>query len=98
MILGGFFFQAEDGIRDRDVTGVQTCALPILAAFAVTIVAGAATRDDPTQFGAHMNAEHFHSLGKFLLAFVAFWAYVAFSQFMLIWIANIPEEVPWYIL
>ena len=45
-----------------------------------------------------MNAEHFHSLGKFLLAFTAFWAYVAFSQFMLIWIANIPEEVPWYIL
>src|SRR5437667_2544352 len=27
-----FFFQAEDGIRDRDVTGVQTCALPILPA------------------------------------------------------------------
>src|SRR5437773_8190560 len=29
-----FFFQAEDGIRDRDVTGVQTCALPISCAFA----------------------------------------------------------------
>src|SRR5437773_5968630 len=29
-----FFFQAEDGIRDRDVTGVQTCALPILPATA----------------------------------------------------------------
>ena len=28
-----FFFQAEDGIRDYDVTGVQTCALPILVAF-----------------------------------------------------------------
>src|SRR5699024_12125642 len=27
-----FFFQAEDGIRDRNVTGVQTCALPILSA------------------------------------------------------------------
>jgi len=27
--VGFFFFQAEDGIRDRDVTGVQTCALPI---------------------------------------------------------------------
>ena len=27
--VGDFFFQAEDGIRDRDVTGVQTCALPI---------------------------------------------------------------------
>src|SRR5207248_5697116 len=30
-----FFFQAEDGIRDRTVTGVQTCALPIFAAFLV---------------------------------------------------------------
>jgi len=29
-----FFFQAEDGIRDRDVTGVQTCALPISATLA----------------------------------------------------------------
>src|SRR5699024_11274369 len=28
-----FFFQAEDGIRDRNVTGVQTCALPIFAAY-----------------------------------------------------------------
>ena len=31
-ILGFFFFQAEDGIRDIGVTGVQTCALPILRA------------------------------------------------------------------
>src|SRR5699024_11699413 len=30
-IYSGFFFQAEDGIRDRNVTGVQTCALPISA-------------------------------------------------------------------
>ena len=29
--VGDFFFQAEDGIRDRDVTGVQTCALPIFS-------------------------------------------------------------------
>src|SRR5437773_12134320 len=29
MVVAFFFFQAEDGIRDRDVTGVQTCALPI---------------------------------------------------------------------
>src|SRR5690554_7263968 len=33
----GFFFQAEDGIRDADVTGVQTCALPILAAGSITL-------------------------------------------------------------
>ena len=33
MIIGVFFFQAEDGIRDRLVTGVQTCALPICLRF-----------------------------------------------------------------
>src|SRR5699024_12203616 len=33
--LSSFFFQAEDGIRDRNVTGVQTCALPILFSFGI---------------------------------------------------------------
>jgi len=80
------------------IFGVYWFAGSFMAAFAVTIVAASATRADPTAFGHHLNLEHFHSLGKFMLAFVAFWAYVAFSQFMLIWIANIPEEVPWYIL
>jgi len=80
------------------IFGVYWFAGSFVCAFAVTIIAGAATRDDPTAFGHHMSVEHFHSLGKFLLAFTAFWAYVAFSQFMLIWIADIPEEVPWYIL
>jgi hypothetical protein len=80
------------------IFGVYWFAGSFIGAFAVVIVAAVATREDPTQFGAHMNLEHFHSLGKFLLAFVAFWAYVAFSQFMLIWIANVPEEVPWYIV
>ena len=80
------------------IFGVYWFAGSFMAAFAVTIIAGTLTRGDPRRFGHHMSAEHFHSLGKFLLAFVAFWAYVAFSQFMLIWIANVPEEVPWYIL
>src|SRR5690554_7095986 len=35
----GFFFQAEDGIRDADVTGVQTCALPIFCTTAATLFA-----------------------------------------------------------
>src|SRR6266498_6067800 len=33
LLVGSFFFQAEDGIRDADVTGVQTCALPIWRGF-----------------------------------------------------------------
>jgi hypothetical protein len=80
------------------IFGVYWFAGSFMATFAVVVVAATLTRGDPSAFGHHLNLEHFHSLGKFLLAFVAFWAYIAFSQFMLIWIANIPEEVPWYIL
>ena len=40
--------------------------------------------------------EHFHDLGKLLFGFVVFWAYIGFSQFMLIWYANLPEETFWF--
>jgi hypothetical protein len=43
-----------------------------------------------------INAEHLHDIGKFLFAFTAFWAYIAFSQFFLMWYANLPEETIWY--
>jgi hypothetical protein len=43
-----------------------------------------------------ITAEHLHDLGKFLFAFTAFWAYIAFSQFFLMWYANLPEETIWY--
>lgn len=40
--------------------------------------------------------EHYHDMAKLSFAFVFFWGYVAFSQFMLIWYANIPEETFWF--
>ena len=40
--------------------------------------------------------EHYHDVGKMMFAFTIFWAYIAFSQFMLIWYANIPEETAWF--
>lgn len=43
-----------------------------------------------------ITAEHYHDLGKLLFAFVVFWGYIAFSQYMLIWYGNIPEETQWY--
>ena len=46
---------------------------------------------------SYLNARHFHDLGKLLLAFVMLWAYFAFSQFLIIWAGNLPEEIPWYI-
>lgn len=40
---------------------------------------------------------HFHDLGKLLLAFVMLWAYFSFSQYLIIWSGNIPEETKWYL-
>jgi hypothetical protein len=40
---------------------------------------------------------HYWDLGKYLFAFSVFWMYIAFSQFMLIWYANLPEEIQWMI-
>ena len=45
-----------------------------------------------------MTVEHYHDLGKLLFAFVIFWGYIAFSQYLLIWYANIPEETEWYLV
>jgi len=41
--------------------------------------------------------DHLHDLGKFMFAFTVFWAYIGFSQFMLIWYANLPEETSYYL-
>jgi hypothetical protein len=40
---------------------------------------------------------HFKDLGKLMLAFVMLWTYFAFSQFLIIWSANLPEEIQWYL-
>ncbi|MBL4587230.1 MAG: quinol:cytochrome C oxidoreductase, partial [Flavobacteriales bacterium] len=44
-----------------------------------------------------VNEEHLQDLGKFMFGFSIFWGYLWFSQFMLIWYANIPEEVTYYL-
>lgn len=44
-----------------------------------------------------VNENHLHDLGKFLLGLCVFWAYIAFSQYMLIWYANLPEEAVYYL-
>jgi len=43
-----------------------------------------------------VTVEHFHDLGKFLFGFTFFWGYIGFSQFMLYWYANMPEETEWF--
>ncbi len=44
-----------------------------------------------------LSPEHLHDLGKLLFAFIMFWAYVSFSQYLIIWAGNLPEEIPWYL-
>jgi hypothetical protein len=51
------------------------------------------TRGD---YNGIINKNHLHSIGQLMLAFTIFWAYVTFSQYFLIWNANVPEETFWY--
>ncbi len=48
------------------------------------------------RIGNEITVEHEHDVGKLLFGFILFWAYIAFSQYMLIWYANIPEETFWF--
>jgi hypothetical protein len=67
-----------------------------LAALAFVIVALALVLDcEP--FASVVSQTHIHDLGNLLLAFVMLWAYIAFSQFLIIWSGNLPEEIPWYL-
>jgi hypothetical protein len=45
----------------------------------------------------YVDENHLHDVGKFLFAFTVFWAYIAYSQYMLIWYANLPEETSFFI-
>ncbi len=44
-----------------------------------------------------INQDHYYSFGALLFAFVNFWAYIAFSQYLLIWYGNLPEETSWFL-
>jgi hypothetical protein len=67
-----------------------------LSALAFSILALASLAARPPLRGK-IGARHFHDLGKLLLAFVMVWTYFAFSQFLIIWAGNLPEEIPWYL-
>jgi hypothetical protein len=45
----------------------------------------------------YVTPQHFHDLGNLMFAFTVLWAYLSFSQFLIIWSGNLPEEIPWYV-
>jgi hypothetical protein len=68
-----------------------------LTAFAfVTAMLALLVKTEP--IASYVTSRHFHDLGKLMFAFVMLWAYLAFSQFLIIWGANLPEEIPWYLV
>jgi hypothetical protein len=77
------------------IFGVNFFAQSIVSLFAVTILLGLSLRANG-HFRKAVNVEHFHDLGKLQFGFLVFWAYVNFSQYMLIWYASIPEETTYY--
>ncbi len=51
-----------------------------------------------SSLGEAVPIKAFHDLGSMLLAFVTFWTYVSFSQFLIIWSGNLPKEISWYLV
>jgi hypothetical protein len=63
-------------------------------AFTVAVMAALAGHEPMNRIVAQL---HFHDLGKLLLAMVMLWSYFAFSQFLIVWSGNLPEEIHWYL-
>jgi hypothetical protein len=63
-------------------------------AFVIAVLANLSKHEPMNGIVAQL---HFHDLGKLLLALVMLWSYFAYSQFLIIWSANLPEEIRWYL-
>ena len=77
------------------IFGVYVFSGMVLASLAVITIATVRLRDSGRLGAGLVTDEHLYSLGALLFAFSCFWAYIAFSQYLLIWYANLPEETPY---
>ena len=78
------------------IYGLLLCVGQTLSAMAL-IVATLVFLAQFKPLSAIITKRHLHDLGKLLLAFTMLWAYLSFSQLILIWSGNLPEEITWYI-
>jgi len=75
--------------------GLMLIAGQVLSTLAfVVIVVGRLAEHPPLAEVAR--PQHFHDLGNLMLAFTMIWAYLSFSQFLIIWAGNLPETITWY--
>jgi hypothetical protein len=89
------FLMSLDPIWFSTIFGVYYFASCVLAFHAVLSIASMWLQRRGRLTTA-ITVEHYHDIGKMQWAFNCFWTYIAFSQFMLIWYANIPEETVWF--
>jgi hypothetical protein len=95
-------FAAFDWVMGLDpqcsstIFGVYFFAGSVVSLFALLTLLALALRLGGPARGV-ITVEHLHDLGKLLFGFTCFWGYIAFSQFMLTWYANIPEETSYYL-
>ncbi|MGB7345867.1 MAG: hypothetical protein WBD20_16745 [Pirellulaceae bacterium] len=75
--------------------GVYIFAGSILSAHCA-IAAGTYLLQSKGALKDEVTVEHYHDLGKLIFGFVFFWTYISFSQYMLIWYGNMPEETEWF--
>jgi hypothetical protein len=78
--------------------GVQVFAGSMVSFLATLAVAGLWLTRGNDRFGKTLTVGNIHDIGKLMFGFTIFWAYVSFSQYYLIWYANIPEETAWFYL
>ncbi|MGH9723343.1 MAG: hypothetical protein ACRD8O_24290 [Bryobacteraceae bacterium] len=88
MSLDPHWFSTIFGILFMGGQGVSALA------FVITVITVVGRRGPLVDV---ITSRHLHDLGKLLFAFNMLWAYFAFSQYLITWSANLPEEIPWYI-
>ena len=76
--------------------GVYYFAGSVVSMFSLLLITLRSLSKDPSFEGA-MRVTHWLSTGQFLLAFTAFWGYIAFDQYMLTFVANLPDATPYLI-
>jgi hypothetical protein len=89
-------FMSLDPYWSSTIFGVYYFAGCVIGVFATTILTVLLLQRMGYLRGI-VTVEHFHDMGKFLFGFTFFWGYIGFSQYMLIWYANLPEETRWYL-
>ena len=88
MSLEPHWYSSMYGVLFMAGQGVSALSFAIIAAVGLKAYTG---------WPATLTRDRLNDLGNLLLAFVMFWAYVSFTQFLIIWSANLPEETPWYL-